>query len=77
MQYRREVIAVIKDNIKRIRKERNISQAKLAEALNVKQVTISYIESGRRKVRADEIKTIAMALGVKVNALLENDDVSA
>ena len=68
---------MIKDNIKRIRKERNISQAKLAAALNLKQVTISYIESGRRKVKADEIKAIAKALGVKVNTLLENDDVSA
>ena len=77
MQYRREVIAVIKDNIKRIRKERNISQAKLAAALNLKQVTISYIESGRRKVKADEVKAIASALGVRVSSLLDNDDVSA
>ena len=68
---------MIKDNIKRIRKERNISQAKLAAALNLKQVTISYIESGRRKVKADEIKAIAKALGVRVSSLLDNDDVSA
>jgi len=64
---------VIKDNIKRIRKEKKISQAKLAEALNVKQVTISYIESGRRKVRADEIKVLAVALGVPVAVLLNNN----
>lgn len=68
---------MIKDNIKRIRTEKKISQAKLAEALNVKQVTISYIESGRRKVKADEVKILAAALGVKVNVLLNNDDVSA
>ena len=68
---------MIKDNIKRIRKERNISQAKLAAALNLKQVTISYIESGRRKVKADEVKAIASALGVRVSSLLDNDDVSA
>lgn len=64
---------MIKDNIRRIRTEKKISQTKLAEALNVKQVTISYIESGRRKVKADEVKVLAAALGVKVNALLNND----
>jgi transcriptional regulator with XRE-family HTH domain len=64
---------MIKDNIRRIRKEKKISQAKLAEAVNLKQVTISYIESGRRKVKADEVKALAAALGVKVNALLNND----
>lgn len=58
-------------NIKCLRKEKHISQTLLAEKLGMKQSQISKIETGFRKVKADEINKLAEALSVATQELLK------
>ncbi|MBE9635759.1 helix-turn-helix domain-containing protein [Salipiger mangrovisoli] len=51
-------------NLKRIRTARGLSQAKLAELANVKQATISRIESGTNNPSLAVADQIAKALNV-------------
>lgn len=54
----------IGERIKTIRKEKGLSQAKLADASGLKKITISEYEAGKYKPRTENIIKIADALGV-------------
>lgn len=61
-------------NLKRIREERNISQAKLAEETGISLRSIQAYEQNRRdinKVQAGTLLTLANALDCKIEDLLE------
>lgn len=60
----------IGERVKKIRKDRNISQKELADKSNVAQQTISNIETGRNEPNADTIRLLAVALGVSQSELL-------
>ena len=62
---------MIGDNIKKIRVEKRIPQSILASKTGMKQCQISKIENGTRKIAADELNLIAMALGVSVANILD------
>lgn len=52
--------------IQRIRKERSLTQEKLAEKVGVSTTWIGYIETGYRRPNLKMVYKIANALGVKV-----------
>lgn len=51
------------NNLKRIRKERKVTQSDLADALDVTEVTISRYETGFSKLPVEKAKKIAVILG--------------
>ena len=58
--------------VRRLRKERGLSQAQLAEAVNCDQAAISKIETGERVVTDIELlKRLAKSLEVPITALLD------
>jgi len=60
------------DNVKRIRKEKGMSQDELARACGFRtRSTICALETGRNTTPVFQVRKIADALGVPVSALLE------
>ncbi len=57
--------------LKKIRNQRKLTQANLAERAGVSRVTIAYLESGKRQPSMDLLQRLAKALKVKVGKLLE------
>jgi transcriptional regulator with XRE-family HTH domain len=57
--------------IKKYRQSRDMSQEALAKLLGVSRPTMSLIETGDRKVSAEEIKTLGDLFGVSVEALFD------
>ncbi|SHK45807.1 helix-turn-helix domain-containing protein [Tepidibacter formicigenes] len=63
---------MLKENLKRIRKLKNISQRELAEQAKVTPAYIALIETGDRKNPSLEVlQSIAQALEVDIFQLLE------
>lgn len=58
------------DNIKRLRKAAKLTQAGLAERVNVEQPTVQRWESGKRKPSIDDLEGVADALGVTLSELV-------
>lgn len=63
---------IFAENIKRLRKERGMSQEDLAFESGLHRTYISGIERGVRNVGLDNIGVIAAALGVPPDALLRS-----
>ena len=61
------------ERLKKLRKERRISQVELSNMSGVAQQTISNIERGRNEPSADSLRMLAVALGVSVSELLGED----
>lgn len=56
--------------VRDIRKQKNITQEKLAKKLDFSHASaISFIENGKRRLDAEKIPTLANALGVSINEL--------
>jgi len=67
-----KTISTIAKNIKKYRKERNLSQDKLSKLADVSHATIVKIESGGIKSPTiDTVQKIAKALGVSVDDLIK------
>lgn len=60
--------------LKELRKNRNISQLKLAMDLNMNQNTISRYETGEREAGYAELIAIADYFNVSIDYLLERTD---
>ena len=58
-------------NLKKIRKEKGISQLKLAMDLNMSQNTISRYETGDREPGINELIKIADYFNISIDYLLE------
>ncbi len=54
------------EEVRRIRKERGLTQRGLANASGVDQATISMVESGKRRPHLETLDSLADALGVEV-----------
>lgn len=72
-------LADVRANIQRHRKERELSQAELAELVSLEGVkffpqTIQKIENGGRTIRLDEAMAIAKALNVSMGDLMRPVD---
>ena len=53
-----------------LREKANLTQAQIAEALNIGQSTVSMWESGENLPRADKLPQLARLLNCTVDALL-------
>ena len=60
----------ISDNIRRIRKEKGLTQKKLGELCKIAEPTIRRYEAGTLKPKLETIEKIASALGVGASALM-------
>ena len=67
---------VIINRIRDIRILKNLTQAQMADALDINRVTYINIESGRRKLNVDELFAVCNKLGITVSDLtLPSEDV--
>ena len=57
--------------IRKLRRERNISQEKLADLSTLHRTYISDVELGKRNVSLENISRIACALNVSITELFE------
>ncbi len=60
---------VIVNKIRDMRVAKNLTQAQMAEALNINRATYINIESGKRKLNVDELAIICNRLGVSISEL--------
>lgn len=60
--------------IKELRERSGMSQQKLAQLLGVSRPTISQIESGQRKVSADEMRKLADTFHISADRLLDLEE---
>ena len=65
------LVAVFAGNVRRLRKERRLSQEELAEAAGVHRTCIGMIERGEKNVTIYNIERIALALRVSPGSLLD------
>lgn len=59
--------------IKELRSQKGISQQRLAELLGVSRPTISQMESGERKVSAEELDALAEMFNISADSLLDKE----
>lgn len=59
------------------REEAKLKQAQAAESIGVARTTLIAIEQGQRRVRMDELRSLARVYGKSVNALLRHEAVHA
>ncbi|KAF1727996.1 helix-turn-helix domain-containing protein [Pseudoxanthomonas mexicana] len=65
------LVTVFAGNVRRLRKERGLSQEDLAEAAGVHRTYIGMIERGEKNVTIYNIERIAAALKVRPGSLLD------
>ncbi len=63
---------MLSDNIKKYRKENNMSQDELAEKLGVSRQSISLWENGQTQPTIDNIIALAKIFGISTDAILED-----
>jgi transcriptional regulator with XRE-family HTH domain len=66
-----QLVSVFAGNVRRLRKERGLSQEELAEAAGVHRTYVGMIERGEKNVTIYNIERIALALGVRPGSLLD------
>lgn len=66
-----DIKQVLGENIRRKRKEMNISQEKLAELCGLHRTYVGAIERGERNVSLKNIQRIAKALNLPISELLK------
>jgi len=65
---------VIADNVRRLRKERGLSQEGLADRCGLHRTYVGSIERAERNLSVDNIAKLAMALGIEGWRLLKPAD---
>src|SRR4051812_38334108 len=66
----------IAERIKYLREEAKLSQQSLSDLIGVSRATMSYIETGERKITADELVKLSEVFKVSLNDLLNIRDFS-
>ncbi len=61
-------------NIKKLRLNKNLSQKKLADKLNVSQQTVAKWENGKSFPRSELLPVIALTLGCKIEELFNQEE---
>ncbi len=67
------IIELFGRNVQRLRKERGISQEKLAEIAGIHRTYVGMIERAEKNITIRNMKKIADALNVKISDLLEGE----
>ncbi|NHM28887.1 helix-turn-helix transcriptional regulator [Desulfofundulus sp. TPOSR] len=68
---------LLKHQLRYLRNKKGLSQKELAVLTGLHQSQVSKIESGNRKVTAEELQKLAAALGVTVAELLDEQQAKA
>lgn len=63
----------IAERIKLLRKELGLTQEEVAEQLGVSRATVSQMESGERKITAEELYKLANIFNVTADEILDNE----
>jgi transcriptional regulator with XRE-family HTH domain len=66
----------VAQRVRELREERDISQRKLAQAIDIDPASMNRIESGQRGISTGELIRIADALGVDIDAILRVQEMS-
>lgn len=66
-----DIYFTLGDNVKKYRKRKKLTQAKLAEIVGVNPNTIAYIETGIRFVRTETLARLCNVLEVTPKQLFE------
>jgi transcriptional regulator with XRE-family HTH domain len=61
---------VFADNVRKLRRERGLSQEVLAERASLHRTYIGSIERGERNISIDNMERLANALGVRLKEML-------
>lgn len=69
-----KIIAILSENILRLRAERGLSQEELAFKSGLHRTYIGAVERGERNITLSSLELIAIALDVKLTTLLEKED---
>lgn len=69
-----ELTVLIGNNIAKYRKRANMTQAELAEKLDVSVSFISRVERGLKRLKLSSLILVAEILGISCDALLKIDD---
>ena len=59
--------------LRRVRRERALSQQDLVRMTGVSQATLSDLEQGKREARASTLRKLAEALGVEPKELMKEE----
>ncbi len=62
----------LKENLKKLRKDKNLSQQQIANELNIKRSTYSNWESGQVMPSVDTLRKICDTFGVHISQLLDD-----
>jgi len=68
-----KTMAKIGMRIKELRAKKGISQQRLAELLGVSRPAISQIETGERKISAEELDSLAKIFNISIDSLLNEE----
>lgn len=66
----RKFLQELGQRITRLRKEQGLTQAQLAELLDISQQLVAFYERGQRRVPVDVLPDLARILGAQVEELL-------
>jgi transcriptional regulator with XRE-family HTH domain len=61
---------VFAENVRKLRRERGLSQESLAERSELHRTYVGSVERGERNVSIDNMESLAIALGVKLREML-------
>ncbi|MBP3284235.1 MAG: helix-turn-helix transcriptional regulator [Clostridia bacterium] len=64
----------LNERIKKIREELHLSQEYVAKYMNLNRTAISQIESGNRKVSAEELKVFSELFGITADELINGNE---
>lgn len=65
-----ELVRILSENLRRLRKDRGLSQEELADRCGLHRTYIGSVERGERNVTLGSLEVIASSLGVSVPYLL-------
>lgn len=58
------------ERLKALREDKDLTQEQIAEVLNVKQITYSQYERGKRGLPIEHLKTLCLYYGVSADYIL-------
>lgn len=65
------------EKVKRFRKQRNLTQEKLAELIDISPRNLSKIEVGECFVKAETLEKLLFALDISLDELFESDHIKS
>ena len=71
MKHKSDILIVLGDKVRELRKEKNLSQEELAHRADVHRTYIGMIERAEKNITLSNIEKIAKALEVEIIELLK------